>query len=1002
MKVGNFILFGKPTAPILVVVDHPSEETFKSGLPLPKSYFNLFKTFYEKNGFSHEDFCYITPCPPFPPGISELKAKQTEHLKKYRAQFLNLCSKFKGKAIVAFGAQAAQQLLGKPVKITRVRGIITPVPDLKFRPMVAIMSPGQVLRQPRHELSFRADFEMVRQLRDAKFVSKDLKFDVGQNYRWVNGVEIEKHILESIANRKDPSAPLATAMDTETVGGQWYQGAIPIMAQLSFKAGEGVAIPLSVSLCARVLAAKIGGVFEYPDGDPWRVKNLIIKKPAVWQQCIAQAKNIVPHNKAVFKRLMEQGYHPIVCTGQNFKYDIHVCYNAGIYVDTDCWEHDTMQLAFVADENIQSKDLASLTKIWVPPLSGYSDEFEATVDYAHMDQVEHTKIMHYGVADTDTTLRLTKRLVPMCMQDERQYNCYERVQMPALRMFVDVERRGTQIDLEALRALGTKLTEEEEAQYQELIGAVHPDIRLKHLDIKNKNRYGLNFSRKCIVIDQLFEHEKGLKLEPKLYTPTGLPSCSTKHHMPYFEDEPWVSDFIQWEKINTLLGKFVGKEEGIDDSGDDEEASGIWEYINEDGCIRPSYMLHRTVTGRTASNSPNGQNFPKHGELAQAYRKIFVPHKGYSFIEVDLSQAELRIAAWQANEKNMIALFNAGEDIHAATGAAIIGITLQKFKQGRKSKELLNTCANNWPGCGAWLQKLSPGKRATSTVSDYLKHVRQCAKAVGFGFLYGMWWKKFISYAKTTYKVTVTEAEAQKMRETFFKLYPDLVKWHEDMKSFVNENGYVRSIHGAVRHLQDIYSVDEKIRMATERQSINSPVQRFASDIALMGAIRFHRDMKRKGGDDAFITAFIHDAIIVEVKKGKEKEFASYLKWYFESVPLQEWFGVKAPIPILADVKCAPDNLGEAEEWEDTIAKKPAWFTSDSDSYVAPVKKHSTPSNSQGKAFPVTKSATRLRGDDEDDAPAFVRVPFKRVTKPARLRDDDDDPPRPLARLRED
>jgi hypothetical protein len=262
----------------------------------------------------------------------------------------------------------------------------------------------------------------------------------------------------------------------------------------------------------------------------------------------------------------------------------------------------------------------SITHVWIPPLAG-SDEFEQTVDYAHMDQVEHGKIGHYGCADTDTTIRITRRLVPEAMRDERHYNCYERVQMPALRMFVDVERRGIQIDIDQLRKFTGIMEKEEQTIYDSLIGAVHPDIKRKHLDLKNKNRYGLNFSRDSLVADHLFKpvtdkngkvwgHNSGMKLTPRLFTPTGQPSISTKQHMPYFEEEPWVAEFMEWEKITKLQSTYLGEEghyvtkkkRGGDEYEEWVEPTGIWQYISDkDGCIRPSYLLHRTVTGRTAS-----------------------------------------------------------------------------------------------------------------------------------------------------------------------------------------------------------------------------------------------------------------------------------------------------------------------------------------------------------------------------------------------------------------
>ncbi len=87
---------------------------------------------------------------------------------------------------------------------------------------------------------------------------------------------------------------------------------------------------------------------------------------------------------------------------------------------------------------------------------------------------------------------------------------------------------------------------------------------------------------------------------------------------------------------------------------------------------------------KTASSDPNAQNFPKRGkgtlkDLVKAYRRIFKARKGYKLIEVDLSQAELRIAAWMANETTMLNIYRNNGDIHAATAAAVMGITMEEF-----------------------------------------------------------------------------------------------------------------------------------------------------------------------------------------------------------------------------------------------------------------------------------------------------------------------------------
>lgn len=853
----NILVKGKKSATFLVVCDAPSIESFKARRPLPKAYSMLFAEYAKKRKFGRADFVFVSACPPVPPAMQGSDSAEFKWLQQHRASFTKEVSELKFKGIIALGTLAAKQLFGKSVKITKVRGQVMYSQEFKA-PFVAMMSPGQVLRQPHYVTSFRADFDMIAKLRDAKFDHSKLSFSSGTNYNWMKASQLIKYIRK----HKNEDGVTATCLDTETVGGSWWQGAVPICASFSCKPGEGFVVPLSIKLIKNCgLYGKVSDV---------------------------RAKKILAFNWKVMRNLLEKHkYGKIELTGHNLKYDIHVMRNAGVNIPVSSWMHDSMQLAFVADENLQSKDLASVTKIWYPARGGYSDEFEATVDYSRMDLVPAKKLMKYAAADPDTSLYLTKRLISDTKTDVKNFACYEKIQIPALRMFVDVERNGIKIDRDKLRELTEFMRAEEARVYDILVENIDGAIKRKHYDPKKK-KDGLSFTRDDLVRDILFNHPRGLRLEPFQFTKTGLASTA-KTHLPYFDHEPWVQSYLEYGSIEKMLSTYIG---------DEEAGKGMWKYMDKLGEIHPSYLLHGTVTGRTSSRDPNGQNFPKRGPLAKAYRRIFVPRPGYVFLEADLSQAELRVAAWMAMEKTMISIYSRNGDIHTETAMAVLRISRDKWDQMTKEEK---------------------------------KEARQKAKAVNFGFLYGMGWRKFSAYAKISYGVDISDKEAEKIRNRFFELYPRLRAWHNAMREFVRERAFVRSKHGARRNLTDIFSVDEAIRASAERQAINSPVQRLASDLGLIGAIRFHRDCDPK---IARIVAFIHDALVVEVKKEHAKEVAAALKWYMQTAPLKKWFDCECPLPIVSDVSIG-DNLADMEEMPDLKAKRPSWFTSDDDLALA-------------------------------------------------------------------
>ncbi len=249
-----------------------------------------------------------------------------------------------------------------------------------------------------------------------------------------------------------------------------------------------------------------------------------------------------------------------------------------------------------------------------------------------------------------------------------------------------MEIQGIDIDEEALVELQTALDQRELQEYENLIRQVPASIRREHLDMGKE----LKFSRPDFVRDILFT-KKGFGFKPKVFTKgtmrlepkDRIASTSAKDHLPYFDHEPFVGQLMDYQRLTKMRSTYVGAPEYTDIEGFVEAATGFFKYIL-DGKIHPSFLLYRTVTGRSASSDPNAQNFPKRGkgsmkEVVKAFRRIFKAPPGWKIIEADLSQAELRIAAWMANERTMLDIYLAGGDIHASTAASTMSMDLGRF-----------------------------------------------------------------------------------------------------------------------------------------------------------------------------------------------------------------------------------------------------------------------------------------------------------------------------------
>ena len=285
------------------------------------------------------------------------------------------------------------------------------------------------------------------------------------------------------------------------------------------------------------------------------------------------------------------------------------------------------------------------------------------------------------------------------------------------------------------------------------------------------------------------------------------------------------------------------------------------DYLKDDGRLHSTYNIARTATGRLSASDPNLQQVPRDANV----RSLISCTPGRDFIEADYSQLELRVAAFVAKAESMKQVYMRGEDLHKKTAAQVAGCKME----------------------------------------DVTKDMRFHAKAVNFGYLYGMWWKSFKSYAFDSYGVVVTDEEAEHSRNIYFETYPELTGWHERQKNEVRTYKRVKTATGRIRHLPDIDSPDKDIRNGEERKAINTPVQSFGSDITMLAMIMIDQEIDKRYKGKACLIGQVHDAIMAEANKDVSREVAIMIKRIMENVPqvLRTYFGVVFDIPLVAEVE---------------------------------------------------------------------------------------------------
>ncbi|MDE6107968.1 MAG: DNA polymerase I, partial [Oscillospiraceae bacterium] len=285
---------------------------------------------------------------------------------------------------------------------------------------------------------------------------------------------------------------------------------------------------------------------------------------------------------------------------------------------------------------------------------------------------------------------------------------------------------------------------------------------------------------------------------------------------------------------------------------------GLGKVIEEDGRIRTSFQNTVTATGRLSSAEPNLQNIPVRTELGAKLRYMFVAAPGYTLVDADYSQIELRILAHMADDKAMQEAFLSGEDIHTATAAQVFGVA----------------------------------------PSEVTHEMRRKAKAVNFGIVYG------ISAFSLSDDIGVSVGEAKEYMERYFETFPGIARYQKEVVEKAKEQGYVSTIMGRRRWLPELKSSNFNLRSFGERVALNMPIQGTAADVIKLAMIRV-RDALKNERLKAKLILQVHDELIVECPREEAEQVKVLLTREMENA-------VHYAVPLRAD-SAAGKSWGEAK-----------------------------------------------------------------------------------------
>lgn len=400
------------------------------------------------------------------------------------------------------------------------------------------------------------------------------------------------------------------------------------------------------------------------------------------------------------------------------------------------------------------------------------------------------------------------------IKTEKMTSLYKDIELPLCKVLALMEQEGFQIDREHLTTFGEHVFDSIELTRKGIY-----DLAGEEFNVNSTKELG----------NILFE-KLGLPAGKK--TKTGystnvdvLESLYDKHEI--------IPLIMEYRKLAKLHSTYV---------------VGLLKVIGEDGRVHSTFNQTETRTGRISSTEPNVQNIPVRTELGSEMRRFFVAREGYTLIDADYSQIELRILAHIADDKVMQQAFTENIDIHALTASQVFNHPLE----------------------------------------DLPSELRSRAKAINFGIVYG------ISAFSLSKDINVSVADAKAYITSYLDKFSGVKQYMEDVVVKARADGYVSTLYGRQRDLADINSTNKMTRAFAERVALNMPIQGTAADIIKLAMNKVASRIEKEGLEARLILQ-VHDELIVEAPTFQAEYIKDLVKFEMENA-------ANLSVPLLVDV----------------------------------------------------------------------------------------------------
>ena len=400
------------------------------------------------------------------------------------------------------------------------------------------------------------------------------------------------------------------------------------------------------------------------------------------------------------------------------------------------------------------------------------------------------------------------------LEELGEIELYKDVEYPVIFVLDSMERIGVNIEREMLIEYGKEL-----------------DVRIKEMSSRiyelAGEEFNINSPKQLGVI--LFE-KLGLKSGKK--TKSGY-STNVDVLNKLRDDHEIIPLILEYRSVTKLRSTYI---------------EGLLESIKSDGRIHSKFNQTVTATGRLSSTEPNLQNIPTRTAEGREIRKAFVPSDGYTFVDADYSQIELRVMAAVSEDESLIEAFSSSKDIHAMTASQVFDVPLD----------------------------------------EVTPNLRRRAKAVNFGIIYG------ISSFGLGEDLGISRKEAKEYIDKYFVTYSRVKDYLDSCVATAKDTGVVKTLYGRIRPIPELQSSNFMQRSFGERVAMNSPIQGTAADIIKIAMIKVYDELKKRGLKSRLILQ-IHDELLIEAALDEVDEVRELLKENMENA-------VKLAVPLYVDV----------------------------------------------------------------------------------------------------